>query len=162
MIEIIPAISIATVLCLVLFIAVDMLWKLPSYGGVSGSDVIGKELEKSGGDLNGGWLLGHIITSPDASTGTILVACGYFVWGVWGAVITIVLVYIGSHICADKGYAGLTGGICATLLIWICTSFAGFPPESFIVGCVIAIFLVQGISPKHTSRILGKIWRKVS
>jgi energy-converting hydrogenase A subunit B len=162
MIDLLAAIPIAAVICLVLFTALDIFWKLPKQGGVSGADVIGKELEKNGGDLNGGWMIGNIISSPDASTGTIFAACSYYVWGIWGALIAIVLVYIGEHICADKGFAGVSGVVCATLIIWLLTSFAGFPPESFIAGCVIAIFLVEGISPKHASRLLGKIWRKVS
>lgn len=162
MIDVIPAIPIAAAVCLLLFTALDFLWKLPKQGGVSGADVIGKELEKSGGDLNGGWMIGNIISSPDASTGTLFAACSYYVWGIWGSLIALVLVYIGSRICADKGFAGTSGVICATLIIWVLTSFAGFPPESFIAGCVIAILLVEGISAKHASRILGKLWRKVS
>ncbi len=162
MIDLIPAIPLAAVICLLLFTALDVFWKLPQKGGVSGAYVIGKELENSGGDLNGGWMIGNIISSPDASAGTLLAACGYYAWGIWGALISIVLVYIGARICADKGFAGTSGAFCATLIIWALTSFAGFPPESFIAGCVIAIFLVEGISPKHASRLLGKIWRKVS
>ncbi|MEA5037864.1 hypothetical protein SDC9_35871 [bioreactor metagenome] len=162
MIDVIPAIPIAAVICLLLFTALDFLWKLPKQGGVSGADVIGKDLEKSGGDRNGGWMIGNIISSPDASAGTLLAACGYYVWGIWGALISIVLVYIGARICADKGFAGTSGAVCATLIIWTLTSFAGFPPESFIAGCVIAIFLVEGISAKYASRLLGKLWRKVS
>ena len=162
MIDVIPAIPIAAVICLLLFTALDFLWKLPKQGGVSGADVIGKDLETSGGDRHGGWMIGNIISSPDASAGTLLAACGYYVWGIWGALISIVLVYIGARICADKGFAGTSGAVCATLIIWTLTSFAGFPPESFIAGCVIAIFLVEGISAKYASRLLGKLWRKVS
>ena len=162
MINIILAIPISAVICLLLLTSVDFFWKLPKAGGVSGAKVIGKEIEKKGGDINGGWMIGNIISSPDASAGTLLAACGYYVWGIPGAVISIILVYIGARICADKGYAGTSGCILAALVIWVLTTFAGFPPESFIAGCVIAIFFIEGISSKYASRILGKIWRRVS
>lgn len=160
MIEQLPYIALATIICLVLFTALDFFWKLPKNPGVSGADAVGKEIEKTGGDINGGFMIGNIITSPDASAGTLLAACGYFVWGIGGALIAAVLVFIGARICADKGYAGTSGALLATLVIWLLTTFAGFKPEVFIAGMVIAIFLVEGISAKHTTKLIGKIWRK--
>ena len=105
-------------------------------------------------------MIGNIITSPDASSGTLLAACGFFIYGIVGAVIAAVLVFIGARICADKGYAGLSGALLATAVIWACTTFLGFAPETFIAGIVLAILLFEGLSLKISSRILGKFWGK--
>lgn len=162
MLEQLPHIAAATAICLVLFISVDMLWKLPKAAGVSGADAIGKEIHKSGGNLHGGFMIGNIVTSPDASAGLLLASCGYFVYGVIGAVVAAVLVFIGARICADKGYAGLTGAILGTVVIWSFAKYLGFAPEVFIAGTVIAILLVEGISLTISSKVLGKIWGKRS
>ncbi|MDD2470785.1 MAG: hypothetical protein PHY67_02960 [Methanocorpusculum sp.] len=162
MIDILLAIPIAAVICLLLFGSIDFFWKLPKTGGVSGANSIEKAIENTGGDKNGGWMIGNIVTSPDASAGTLLAACGFYIWGIPGAIISIILVFVGARICADKGYAGTSGAFAATIVIWLLTTFAGFPPDAFIVACIIAIFFVQGISTKYASRIIGKIWRKVS
>lgn len=160
MIDIILAIPISAVICLLLFGSIDFFWKLPNAGGVSGSNAIEKAIENTGGDKNGGWMIANIVTSPDASAGTLLAACGFYIWGIPGAIISIILVYIGARICADKGYAGTSGALAATIVIWILTTLAGFPQESFIAGSVIAILFIQGISAKYASRFIGKIWRR--
>ncbi|HJJ96157.1 MAG TPA: hypothetical protein O0X38_00725 [Methanocorpusculum sp.] len=154
-------ITAAAVISLILFIALDLFWKLPKEGGVSGADAVSREIVAVGGDKNGGWMLGNIICSPDASAGTLLAACGYWICGIPGGIAAAVLVFIGARICADKGWAGTSGALAATAVIWALGTFAGFPPEAFIAGIVIAILLVQGISARHASRILGSIWRKI-
>ncbi len=154
-------IAAAAVITLILFVSLDILWKLPKNGGVSGADAVAREIEAAGGDKHGGWMMGNIVTSPDASAGTLLAACGYWIWGVPGGITAAVLVFIGARICADKGYAGTSGAVLATAVIWVCHTYAGFPPETFIAGMVIAILLVQGISPTRASRILGSLWRKI-
>ena len=160
MLEQLPYIAAATVICLVLFVGVDYFWKLPKNGGVSGAAAVANDIEASGGNKHGGYMIGNIITSPDASSGTLLAACGFFIYGIVGAVIAAVLVFIGARICADKGYAGLSGALLATAVIWACTTFLGFAPETFIAGIVLAILLVEGLSLKISSRILGKLWGK--
>lgn len=152
----------AAIICLILFVAVDMFWKLPKEGSVSGAKAIGKEIEGNSGEVHGGWMMGNIVTSPDASAGVLVAACGFFVWEIPGAILSIILIFIGARICADKGYAAVSGAAAATILIWLLTTFAGFPPASFIAGMVIAILLVQGISLRHASRILGTIWRRLT
>lgn len=154
-------IAAAAALSLILFTALDLFWKLPKEGGVSGADAVSREITASGGDQNGGWMLGNIICSPDASAGTLLAACGYWICGIPGGIAAAVLVFIGARICADKGWAGTSGALAATILIWALSTYANFPPETFIAGMVIAILIVQGISVRHTSRILGSIWRKI-
>lgn len=160
MIEQLLNIALASVICLILFTGLDFIFGLPKKSGVSGGGVIASEIEKSGGDIAGGRMLGNIITSPDASAGVLLASCGYFVWGVFGSLICAALVFVGARICADKGFAGTSGALCATLVIWLATTFASFAPEHFIAGTVIAILLVEGISHKHATKLIGKIWRR--
>ena len=160
MLEQLPYIAAATVICLVLFVVIDILWKLPKKGGVSGAEAIANDIEASGGSKHGGYMIGNIITSPDASAGTLLAACGFFIYGVIGAVAAAVLVFIGARICADKGFAGLTGALAATAVIWACTTFLGFAPETFSAGIVLAILIVEGLSLKLSSKIIGKLWGK--
>ena len=160
MLEQLPYIAAATVICLVLFVVIDIIWKLPKKGGVSGAEAIANDIEASGGSKHGGYMIGNIITSPDASAGTLLAACGFFIYGVVGAVAAAVLVFIGARICADKGYAGLTGALAATAVIWACTTILGFAPETFIAGIVFAILIVEGLSLKLSSKIIGKLWGK--
>ena len=162
MLEQLPYIAAAAVICLVLFVGIDILWKLPKKGGVSGADAIANDIEVAGGNKHGGFMIGNIITSPDASAGTLLAACGFFIYGVIGAVAAAVLVFIGARICADKGYAGLTGALAATVVIWACTTYLGFAPETFIAGVVLAILLVEGLSVKLSSKVIGKLWGKRS
>ena len=162
MLEQLPYIAAATVICLVLFMGIDFIWKLPKIGGVSGANAIANDIEASGGSKHGGYMIGNIVTSPDASSGTLLAACGFFIYGVIGAVAAAVLVFIGARICADKGYAGLTGALAATVVIWACTTYLGFAPETFIAGVVLAILLVEGLSVKLSSKVIGKLWGKRS
>lgn len=154
------SIAAAAVICLILYVAIDIFWQLPKAGSVSGADAIGKEIEEGGGEVHGGWMMGNIVTSPDASAGVLASACGFYVWGLYGAAAAIILIFIGARICADKGYAAVSGAAAATVVIYLLTSFANFPPESFIAGMVIAILLVQGISLNSASKILGRIWRR--
>ncbi len=160
MLEQLPYIAGATIICLVLFVSLDLFWKLPKTGGVTGANAIGEEIEKSGGNLHGGYMIGNIVSSPDASSGVLFAACGYCLFGIIGAAIAAVLVFIGARICADKGYAGLSGTILGGAVIWGCTTYLGFAPETFIAGIVLAILLVEGLSLKASSRILGKLWGK--
>ncbi|HJJ64686.1 MAG TPA: hypothetical protein O0X48_00055 [Methanocorpusculum sp.] len=160
MLEQLPYIAAATAICLILFVVIDFIFKLPKKGGVSGAEAIANDIEATGGNKHGGYMIGNIITSPDASAGTLLAACGFFIYGVIGAVIAAVLVFIGARICADKGYAGLTGALAATAVIWACTTFLGFAPETFIAGIVLAILIVEGLSLKLSSKIIGKLWGK--
>ncbi|MDU9375617.1 hypothetical protein McpSp1_01940 [Methanocorpusculaceae archaeon Sp1] len=155
-------IAASAVITLILFVGLDLFWKLPAHAGVSGTETIEREIEADGGDRCGGWMIGNIVTSPDASAGTLVAACGYWIWGVPGGLLAAVLIFIGARICADKGYAAVSGTLLATAIFWALDTFAGFPPETFIAGIVIAILIVQGISPKHISRILGKLWRRCS
>lgn len=149
----------AAVICFLLFVSVDLLFRLPEKGGVRGAEAIGRAIESAGGDLNGGYMMGNIVCSPDASAGTLLAACGVYAAGIPGGLAAAVLVFIGNRICYDKGYAGTTGAVIATVVIYAMTAYTGFTPEQFIAGMVIAILVVQGISQKTASRLLGALWR---
>ncbi|MBN2733488.1 MAG: hypothetical protein JXQ82_01350 [Methanomicrobiaceae archaeon] len=155
MVHIIVAFAVAWIL----FIATDIIFRLPEKGGVSGAKAIGEEIEKAGGNINGGYMMGNIVSSPDASAGTLLAACGVFIAGIWGGLFAAVLVYIGNRICHDKGYAGTTGAVIATFVIYAFITYAGFAPEQFIAGMILAILTIQGISHKYASKVLGKLWR---
>ena len=152
-------IIIATVLCLLNFIIVDTYFGLPEQPGVRGARIIGKDVEKRGGDIAGGFFQGNIVCSPDASAGTLIAAIGYLLLGIPGGIIAAFLVFIGNRLCADPGYAGTVGSLTATVIIFVC-SFLGFTPEMFIVGMVIAILTVQGLDHKRASVLLGKIAEK--
>lgn len=160
MLEQLPYIAAATAVCLVLFVGIDIFWKLPRKGGVSGAEAIGNQIQESGGNLHGGYMIGNIVTSPDASAGLLLAACGFFIYGVLGAAAAAVLVFIGARICADKGFAGLSGALVGTAVIWAFTTFLGFAPEVFIAGTVLAILIVEGLSLRISTRIIGKLWGK--
>lgn len=103
-------------------------------------------------------MMGNIVSSPDASAGTLLAACGVYCFGIPGGLLATVLVYMGNRICSDPGYAGTTGCFLATFMVYLGTQI-GIPAEFFIIGMVIAILTIQGISHRHASRLLGKIWR---
>ncbi|NLL10381.1 MAG: hypothetical protein GX268_05725 [Methanomicrobiales archaeon] len=151
-------IAFAAVCCWVLFITIDIIWALPREGGVVGADAIAAAVEKAGGDIRGGTMMGNIVSSPDASAGTLLAACGVYCFGIPGGLVATVLVYIGNRICYDPGYAGTTGCFLATFMVYLGTQ-GGIPAEFFIAGMVIAILTIQGISHRHSSRLLGAIWR---
>jgi energy-converting hydrogenase A subunit B len=158
MLEDLAQIFIAAVISWILFISVDIFFKLPLKGGVSGATGIGKAIEGAGGSLSGGFMMGNIVSSPDASAGTLLAACGVYIAGIPGGLFAAVLVYIGNRICYDKGYAGTTGAVLATFVIYAFT-LAGIPAEYFIAGMVIAILTIQGISQVDASRLLAMLWR---
>jgi energy-converting hydrogenase A subunit B len=151
-------ILIAAVICWLNFMTVDLIFKLPESGGVCGATAIAQEVEKGGGHLNGGFMMGNIVSSPDASAGTLLASCGVFCAGLFGGLFAAVLVYIGNRICYDPGYAGTTGCITATLIVYGATQ-AGFAASDFIAGMVIAILTIQGISYVHASRLIARLWK---
>ena len=150
-------ILIAAALCWINFVAIDVFFKLPESGGVCGATAIAEEVEKGGGNLHGGFMLGNIVSSPDASAGTLLAACGVYCAGLPGGLFAALLVYIGNRICYDPGYAGTTGAITATFLVYGMTQ-VGFAASDFIAGMVIAILTIQGISHVHSSRLIARLW----
>ena len=152
-------IIIAAVLCWLNFVIVDTYFGLPEQPGVRGARRVGEDVKKRGGDIAGGFFQGNVLCSPDASAGTLLASIGYLLLGIPGGIIAAFLVFIGNRLCADPGYAGTVGSLTATIIVFIC-SFVGFTPEMFIVGMVIAILTIQGISQVGASIILGKIAQK--
>ena len=152
-------IIIATILCWLNFVIVDTYFGLPEQPGVRGAGIIGSDVEKRGGDIAGGFFQGNILCSPDASAGTLLASIGYLLLGIPGGILAAFFVFIGNRLCADPGYAGTVGSLTATVIIVI-TSFIGLTPEMFIVGMVIAILTIQGISQVKASIVLGKIAKK--
>ncbi len=141
-----------------LFITVDIIFQLPKKGGVSGATAIGETIAGEGGEIHGGFMMGNIVCSPDASAGTLLAACGVSIAGIYGGLLAAVLVFIGNRICHDPGYAGTSGAVLATLVIVGFTGI-GFLASDFIAGMVIAILTIQGLSHVHASRLLGGLWR---
>jgi len=158
MIESLIQILIAAVCCWFLFIIVDMIFVLPKEGGVVGATAIAEAVEQGGGDIRGGTMMGNIVSSPDASAGTLLAACGVYCFGIPGGLIATVLVYIGNRICYDPGYAGTIGCFLATFMVFG-GSQIGIPPSAFIAGMVIAIMTIQGSWHPWSSKLLGRIWR---
>lgn len=150
-------IIIAAIVCWIIFVTIDMIFCLPKKGGVSGAEEIARHIERSGGSLSGGRMMGNIVSSPDASGGTLLAACGVYVAGLTGGLIAAVLVYIGNRICHDKGYAGTTGAVVSTGAVYG-LSLAGIPASLSIAGMVIAILTIQGLNHRYASRLLGRIW----
>ncbi|MDD1724881.1 MAG: hypothetical protein LUQ07_07115 [Methanospirillum sp.] len=158
MIESFLQIGFASVCCWLLFVTVDMICALPREGGVVGATAIAEAVQKTGGDIRGGTMMGNIVSSPDASAGTLLAACGVYCFGIPGGLVATVLVYLGNRICYDPGYAGTTGCFLATFMVYGGTC-AGIPAEYFVAGMVIAILTIQGVSHRRASRLLGRIWR---
>ena len=155
----IMGIILAAVICWLNFVIVDTYFGLPEQPGVKGARIIGESIKKRNGDIAGGFFQGNILCSPDASAGTLIASIGYLVLGIPGGIIAAFLIFIGNRLCADPGYAGTTGSLTATVLIFI-FSFIGLTPEMFIVGMVIAILTIQGIDQVRASIILGKIAEK--
>ena len=149
-------IILAAVICWLNFVIVDTYFGLPEQPGVKGARIIGESIKKRNGDIAGGFFQGNILCSPDASAGTLMASIGYLVLGIPGGILAAFFVFIGNRLCADPGYAGTTGALTATALIFI-FSFIGLTPEMFIVGMVIAILTIQGIDQVRASIILGKI-----
>lgn len=158
MINQLPYLLLAAVVCWINFVTIDILAGLPRKGGVSGAESIAKSIENSGGSLHGGYMMGNIVCSPDASAGTLLAACGVYAAGIPGGIAAAILVFIGNRICHDSGLAGTTGTITATIIIYAFT-LAGIGAEYFIIGMIIAILTIQGISHVHASRLVGILWR---
>jgi energy-converting hydrogenase A subunit B len=154
-------VAIAAVICWLNFILIDTWLGLPEGPGVKGAEFIGRDVQKRGGDLAGGFFQGNILCSPDASAGTLLASIGCYLIGIpEGGLIAALLVYIGNRLCADPGYAGTTGALSITIIIAL-TSFIGLTPIMFIVGMVIAITTIQGIHHPSASRLIGKIATKM-
>jgi energy-converting hydrogenase A subunit B len=155
------AIAIAAVISWLNFVLIDTWMGLPETPGVRGAEVIGRSVQKRGGDLAGGFFQGNIVCSPDASAGTLLASVGCYAIGTpEGGLIAAVLVYFGNRLCADPGYAGTTGALSITGII-VATSFIGLTPAEFIVGMVIAITTIQGLHHPSASILLGKIAKKM-
>ena len=154
-------VAIAAVICWLNFILIDTWLGLPEGPGVKGAEFIGRDVQKRGGNLAGGFFQGNILCSPDASAGTLLGSIGCYLIGIpEGGLIAALLVYIGNRLCADPGYAGTTGALSITIIIAL-TSFIGLTPIMFIVGMVIAITTIQGIHHPSASRLIGKIATKM-
>jgi energy-converting hydrogenase A subunit B len=152
-------IIIAAILCWLNFVIVDTYFGLPEQPGVKGAEIVGRDVNKRGGDIAGGFFQGNILCSPDASAGTLMASIGYLVLGIPGGIIAAFFVFMGNRLCADPGYAGTVGSLTATVIIFI-GSFVGLTPEMFIVGMVIAILTIQGIDQVRASIVLGKIAQK--
>ncbi|MDD3933046.1 hypothetical protein [Methanoculleus sp. UBA303] len=148
----------AAIISWILFVTVDIFFKLPETGGVSGASAIARDIQAGGGALAGGTMMGNIVCSPDASAGTLLAACGVYVAGIPGGLAAALMVFIGNRICHDPGYAGTTGAVIATFVIYGFT-LVGFAATDFVAGMVIAILSIQGLSHAHASRLLARLWR---
>ena len=151
-------ILVAAAVCWLNFILIDLFFRLPAGGGVVGATAIGTHIERGGGAIHGGYMMGNIVSSPDASAGTLLASCGVYIAGIPGGLLATFLVFIGNRICHDRGYAGTTGAITATFIVWGFSQI-GFSPAEFIAGMVIAILTIQGISHRHSSRLLAYLWK---
>ena len=138
-------IIVASVICWLNFVIIDTYFGLPQQPGVKGVQTVGDSIEKRNGDIAGGFFQGNILCSPDASAGTLIASIGYMI--------------LGNRLCADPGYAGTTGSLTITVILFVC-SFVGLTPEMFIAGICIAILTIQGIDQVRASIILGKIAKK--
>jgi energy-converting hydrogenase A subunit B len=154
-------IIIAAIICWFNFVLIDTWMGLPENPGVKGAEVIGRAVKKRGGSLAGGFFQGNIVCSPDASAGTLLASVGSYAIGIpEGGLIASTLVYFCNRLCADPGYAGTTGALSITLIIYL-TSMVGMKPEFYIVGMVLAIITIQGLAHPTASRLLGKLAQKM-
>jgi len=155
------SIVIAAILSWFNFVLIDTWMGLPEKPGVKGADVIGRSVLKRGGDLAGGFFQGNIVCSPDASAGTLLASAACYTIGTpEGGLIAAILVYFGNRLCADPGYAGTTGALTITGIIFA-ASFIGIGPAYFVVGMVLAIVTIQGINHPLASKLIGKIAEKM-
>lgn len=151
---------IAAIISWLNFVLIDTYLGLPEEPGVKGADNVGHSIKQRGGDLSGGFFQGNILCSPDASAGTLLASIGFMVIGINGGILAAFLVYIGNRLCADPGYAGTTGALTMTVILTIFCDYLGFKPIMFVVGMVIAIFVIQGIHHPASTKLLGTIARK--
>lgn len=152
----IVGIIIAAIICWLNFVIVDTYFGLPEMPGVKGAENIGESIKKRNGDIAGGFFQGNILCSPDASAGTLIATIGYMLMGIPGGLFAAFIIFIGNRLCADPGYAGTTGSITITVILYL-TSFVGLTPEMFITGMIIAILTIQGIDQVAASKLLGKI-----
>lgn len=148
----------AAAICWLNFMTIDLFFRLPRRGGVSGATAIAKAVEKGGGRIHGGFMMGNIVSSPDASAGTLLASCGVYCAGLPGGLFAAVLVYIGNRICYDPGYAGTTGCMTATFIVYGFVQSGLFAASDFIAGMVIAILTIQGISSVYASKLVDRLW----
>ncbi|ADG13958.1 membrane protein-like protein [Methanocaldococcus infernus ME] len=146
---------LATVICWLNFVIIDTLLGLPEKPGVSGADTIGKKIESIGGNIHGGYFMGNIVCSPDASAGTLLGSIMTYLMGVDGGLIASLMVWIGNRLCSDPGYAGTLGALSITLIITILKPI--IEPKYFIAGTALAIFTIQGLEHRRASWLLYRI-----
>jgi energy-converting hydrogenase A subunit B len=151
-------ILVAALICWINFMTIDLFFRLPKSGGVCGATAIAQEVERGGGTLNGGFMMGNIVSSPDASAGTLLASCGVYCAGLFGGFFAALLVYLGNRICYDPGYAGTTGCVTATFIVYGATQI-GFAASDFVAGMVIAILTIQGLSHVHASKLIAGLWK---
>ena len=117
--DLIIGLILATIISWLNFVIVDTFLGLPEAPGVKGAETVGYSIKNRKGDLAGGFFQGNILCSPDASAGTLMASIGVYILGIQGGLIAALLVYIGNRLCADPGYAGTTGALTMTLLIFI-------------------------------------------
>ena len=158
--DLIFGLILATIISWLNFVIVDTFLGLPEAPGVKGAETVGYSIKNRKGDLAGGFFQGNILCSPDASAGTLIASIGVYILGIQGGLIAALLVYIGNRLCADPGYAGTCGALTMTVILYIFTTFFSFTAEMFIVGMVIAIFTIQGISHPYSTKLLGQIAAK--
>ena len=149
-------IIVASVICWLNFVIIDTYFGLPQQPGVKGVQTVGDSIEKRNGDIAGGFFQGNILC---ASAGTLIEAILYIFLGIAGGILAAFFVFMGNRLCADPGYAGTTGSLTITVILFVC-SFVGLTPEMFIAGICIAILTIQGIDQVRASIILGKIAKK--
>jgi len=155
------AVAIASIIAWLNFVIVDALLGLPEVPSIKGADNIARYIKNRGGDLSGGFFQGNILCSPDASAGTLLASIGVMLLGLEGGLIAALFVFIGNRLCADLGYAGTVGTLTMTGIV-IAFSYVGIRPEMFVVGMVIAVTTIQGIHHPSSSKLLGKIAKKLN
>lgn len=154
-------IVIAAILAWLNFVFIDVALGLPERPGVRGAKAIATSIEDYGGDINGGYMMGNIVCSPDASAGTLLASSCFCAFGSWmGGVFAAAVVLLGNRICSDPGYAGTTGALTITGII-TAGSLVGLAPKHFIVGMIIAIATIQAIHHRYSSRLISKIATKM-
>ena len=154
-------IIIATIISFLNFTIVDTYFGLPEKPGVLGAKTVGQDIKKRGGDLAGGYFQGNILCSPDASAGTLLSSIAVTFLGYQVGLIAALLIIIWNRLCEDTGYAGTTGTLTMTALIFI-LSFIGIDPTMCICGTVISITIIQGIYHKYSSKLLGNLAKKMN
>ncbi|AIJ05060.1 hypothetical protein JH146_0209 [Methanocaldococcus bathoardescens] len=151
---------IAGIICWLNFVLIDTYFGLPEKPGVLGAKTIGEKIRDIGGNIHGGYFMGNIVCSPDASAGTLLASIMSYLMGVEGGFIAALLVWIGNRLCADPGYAGTIGALTITFIIYILNPI--IEAKYFIAGMVLAIFTIQGFEHKWASILLGKIAKKMN